>query len=256
VGRNGLAKNEGTRTRRVAKKLFIGSPFEGVARSIYQRFSPSRSYDRETTALMKRCLRKNSNCVDVGCYEGSVLHDILKLAPEGVHYAFEPLPAFYQEFASSYPEARLYNLALSDTEGKTTFQYVISNPGYSGLKPRSYPASEEIEQIEVETNLLDNIIPSDLPIHFIKIDVEGAELQVLKGAARTIHKNKPIILFEYEKGASDHYGVPQDAYDFLTKDCSLRVSTMKGWLKDEAALSRQEFGETFYQNAYIYFVAH
>ena len=76
--RNDLAKNEGSRTRRVAKRLFIGSP-------LYQRFSPSRSYDRETTVLMKRCLRKNSNCVDVGCYEGSVLREILKLAPEGVH---------------------------------------------------------------------------------------------------------------------------------------------------------------------------
>ena len=92
-------------------------------------------YDIQTLEVMKRVLRKDSNCVDVGCHNGSILKTMLRLAPNGYYFAFEPLPEMHQSLAKSFGKVtnlKLSDSALSDTEGTTTFQHVLSNPGYSG----------------------------------------------------------------------------------------------------------------------------
>ena len=55
------------------KKFILGSPLEGLARWLYLRLdqSPWSHYDRLTLAIMKRCLRPNSNCVDSGAPRGA-----------------------------------------------------------------------------------------------------------------------------------------------------------------------------------------
>lgn len=247
------------------KKLVIGTPFEDAARKTYKwvhnRFfedPTNASYNRQTVAIMKRVLSKDSNCVDVGSSIGDILREMLRFAPSGTHYAFEPLPSSYRRLVSSFPTVNVYNLALSDTAGEATFHHVISNAGYSGLRRRRYPREHEtIEEIKVKTDLLDNVIPESLPIHFIKIDVEGAELQILKGAIDLIRRNKPIVVFEHQLGAADFYGtMPEEVYDLLTAQCNLRVSLMECWLRSEDPLSRKEFVNQFHQRANFMFVAH
>jgi FkbM family methyltransferase len=96
-------------------------------------------YDIQTIEVMKRILRRDSSCVDVGCHQGSVLKEMLRFAPEATHFAFEPLPAMYESLLETFaglPNVHLYDYALSDTEGTTSFQHVISNPGYSGFRQR------------------------------------------------------------------------------------------------------------------------
>jgi FkbM family methyltransferase len=257
---------------RLAKKLVKGSLLEPPAHWVYTEFAArfaseevrrSIRYDRETTAVMRRVLRRDSNCVDVGCHLGFVLKEMLRVAPEGVHYAFEPLPDFYQHLvnsypAESYPNIRVYELALSEVAGETSFQNVVTRPAYSGLEPRRYDHEDVcIEQIKVRTDLLDNVIPPRLPIRFIKIDVEGAELQVLKGAVKTIRRNKPVVVFEHGLGASDHYGTtPEDVHDLLVKDCGLHVSLLGRWLRNEGPLTKEEFSNQYYQRLNFFFMAY
>ncbi len=143
-------------------------------------------------------------------------------------------------------------------KGETSFHHVVSNSGYSGFRKRRYDRPYEyVREITVEADLLDNIIPRTLPIHLIKIDVEGAELQVFKGAIRTIYRNKPIVIFEHGIGGADCYGTtPEDVYDLLTKECKLHISLMKDWLSNKHTLSRQEFVDQFYQHMNYYFMTH
>jgi FkbM family methyltransferase len=260
---------------RSVKELVKNTPFEGAARSVYKPLralyiwvSSSQEnrairYDKETLAVMERVLRKNSNCVDVGSHTGSILKEMLRFAPDGVHYAFEPLHSFCQQLvnscpSSTYPNVHMYEIALSDRAGQSSFQYVVTDPAYSGLRRRSYEQDKvHIEQIEVKTDLLDNIIAPELPIHFIKIDVEGAELQVLKGALGTIRKNKPVIVFEHGLGASEYYNArPEDVYDLLVKECGLNVSLLKAWLRNERSLTKEEFADHYYRHIDYYFMAH
>jgi FkbM family methyltransferase len=214
-------------------------------------------YDLETIDVMRRILRKDSNCVDVGCYKGAILQEILKLSPMGVHYAFEPIPELCQALKSRFPNVKISRAALSDTKGEMLFYDVVSSRAHSGLKSRNLEQTEEVHEITVPTDLLDNLIPSDMPIHFIKIDVEGAELLVLRGAVNTIRRNKPFIVFEHGLGGADYYNAfPQGIYDLLVKECGLHISLIKNWLGHAPPLSQKEFVNQFDQHKNYYFIAH
>lgn len=164
-------------------------------------------YDEQTVQVMSRVLRHDSTAVDIGCHKGSVLRDIIRLAPDGKHYAFEPIPHLADALRNKFPQVKVHQLALSDSQGTSTFQYVHDFPGRSGLRRRTYPRADvRIEEISVQTDRIDNIMSRDRKIDFIKIDVEGAELQVLSGAVDTCRRNRPVIIFEHGKGAADHYG--------------------------------------------------
>ncbi len=90
----------------------------------------------------------------------------------------------------------------------------------------------------------------------IKIDVEGAELEVLKGATETIKRCKPVIVFEHGLGASDHYGTTPDLIFDLVSGCGLKISTMYNWLHGNPELNKSSFSEQFYKKINYYFIAH
>lgn len=142
-------------------------------------------YDIQTIDVINNVLTETSNCIDVGCHKGSVLKEILQVAPKGVHFAFEPIPELYDALVSSFRKfdnVIFYKDALCDTQGQTKFHYVVSNPGYSGLRKRRYDSPDEvINEIMVTTDILDRVIPEKVRINFIKVDVEGAEQLVLRG---------------------------------------------------------------------------
>ena len=253
--------------REVLKNMISGTPFERIARQAYHAFNPpppspsvdptaqkNTAYDEQTVEVMRRSLSDDSNCVDVGCHNGAILKEMLRFAPRGSHYAFEPLPDLYQQLIQSFPGVKIFDVALSDSVGKASFNYVVSNAAYSGLKTRQYPTPDEaIEKIEVATDLLDNLVAE--VVSLIKIDVEGGELQVLRGAVNTIRNSKPVIIFEHGLGAADYYGTtPLDVYDVIT-ECGLNLSLMDDWLKGNRALTRDGFAARFYQGEF-YFMAH
>lgn len=219
-------------------------------------------YDMQTIEVMKRTLAHDSNAIDIGCHRGSMLLEMLKVSPAGRHFAFEPLPNMFAHLQADFganPHVSLHNLALSDASGSVTFQHVVTNPGYSGLRQRHYDReNEQIEEIQVRTERLDDIIPSKTDIRFIKIDVEGAELQVLRGSIDTIRRCKPVIVFEHGLGAADYYGTsPEEVFDLLVIDCGLRCFTMKHWLETGGGdfLDRLTFCDEFRSGRNYYFMA-
>lgn len=222
-------------------------------------FTKNQRYDAQTIRILRAICRPDSNCIDVGCHKGEMLDKILVSAPKGHHYCFEPLPDLYDALIDKkYPaNCFFHKTALSYEKGETSFNYVISNPSYSGILRRRYDRPEEEDTlITVETDLLDNIIPENQKIDFIKIDVEGAEMLVLKGAEKTIKRSKPIVVFEHGLGASDVYGTtPKQIFDFFQK-CDMHISLMKNWLDKKPPLSIEAFEEQFYQAKNYYFIAY
>jgi FkbM family methyltransferase len=216
-------------------------------------------YDHLTKLVIKKSLQHDSTCVDVGCHKGYILRMMMHYAPRGKFHAFEPLPDFYSELVDSFKtkNVKVYNTALSNKQGTATFNYVVSNPAYSGFIKRRYPDHEEEITITVNTDLLDNIFDHSQRVSFIKIDVEGAELQVLEGARNVIGRDKPIIVFEHGLGVADVYGIrPEDVYDLLYTKCGMRVSLLEDWLNNRQPLLKQEFHDQFYKSLNYYFVAH
>ena len=246
--------------RRAIRDFLLASPAAPMVEWVYLHFYPCKNarYDRQALKVMRRALHPDSNWVDVGAHRGSVTRSLLGFAPNGKCFAFEPIPEIFQALQKKYPQITVLPFALSDQEGEVSFQHVVSNPGYSGLKKRQYPADDfVINEITVATQRLDNIIPEDIEIDFIKIDVEGAEMGVLKGSVNTIRSGKPVIIFEHGLGGADYYGTrPDDVYDFLHDECGLELSLMVRWIKGMPQFSRQEFIDRFRTGADYYYIAY
>lgn len=220
----------------------------------------NQQYDRQTINIMQKVLKNDSNCIDVGCHKGEMLQLMLKYSPKGQHHGFEPIPFMYENLKKNFnlPNCHFYNLALSDNKGNTTFNYVVNQPAYSGIKKRNYDNKEvEIQEIKVELNKLDDVIPSGQKITLIKIDVEGAELGVLKGSTTIIKRDKPFVIFEHGKGASDFYGTtPNDIYSLLVEECGMKISLLKDFLSNASPLTRSQLVEQYEKGLNYYFIAH
>ena len=216
-------------------------------------------YDRLTQAIIAKVVKPDSICIDVGCHKGEILDLILKSAPKGGHYGFEPIPAMYDSLVLQYsPKNHIFPYALSDKEGSTTFQFVRNAPAYSGINKRSYDIENpNIEELTVPLKKLDSLIPENEKISLIKIDVEGGELGVLKGAKNVLLRNKPIVIFECGLGASNYYGTkPEDVYCFLIDEIGLKISLLSSWLKNKPALTKDGFCAIYHANSDYYFIAH
>lgn len=215
-------------------------------------------YDRLTKVILKDTLKTDSNCIDVGCHKGEILELMLQYAPNGTHFGFEPIPYLFNNLKFNYAgKAEIFPYALSDKSGKTSFNFVKNAPAYSGIKKRKYDVKvPDIEEIEVELKTIDEIIPTDKKIDFIKIDVEGGEFGVLKGAKALLLRDLPTILFESGKGASEFYGTtPQDLHRFITQEIGLKIFTFKGFTKKGNSITEEQFVNYFEMNTEYGFVA-
>lgn len=235
----------------------------GIERRMQQgRISRDSYYNALTDRIMRRRLHADSVCVDVGCHCGSILAIMKQYAPNGQFFAFEPIPHLYAGLVRKFADGNthLYELALSNTKETATFKHVVSNPGYSGLRERLYDRPEEkIEQLMVQTDRLDDVLRrmGSPPVDFIKIDVEGAEHLVMKGAERCIQTHRPIIVFEFGERSNGCYGVsPGGVFDYITNRLALRVSLLSDYLLGKAALTSRRFCEHYHQGSEYYFVAH
>jgi FkbM family methyltransferase len=153
---------------------------------------------RATSAILRRVLAPDANGVDVGAHAGDFLAELLQVAPRGRHTAIEPIPAMADRLRTTFPQATVHAAALSDSPGTATFQWVCGNPAFSGLVRRAdLPPAERTEPITVRVERLDDLIPAGTPVALVKIDVEGAEVNILRGADRVLRENRPWVLIEH-----------------------------------------------------------
>lgn len=240
----------------LVKEMVVGSPLEPLARAVYGWVSTTGRYDRETLQVMDRILRPNSNCIDIGCYKGDMLREMLRRSPRGCHFALEPIPEKFERLKTRFPTVNLHNVAASDRAGTATFHHVVSTPALSGLARRSCIKDQRVQEIRVPTARLDDLIPSDVAVRFIKLDVEGAELLVFRGAVELIRRCHPYIVFEHGIGGADELGAgPREVYDLLTEN-GLVISLMDDWLKGHSPLAREAFCQQFTSRENFYFMAH
>ncbi len=231
----------------VRKKL-IALPF-AISKNI--------AVDQLTFKVIKKYLNSFSNCIDVGCHKGEIMDYIIKFAPGGHHLGFEPIPYLYLDLLAKYKgKVTIHPYALGDTDGISNFNLVTSNPAYSGLIKRNYDKKEQDTSITVKVKRLDDIIPCETRIDFIKIDTEGGEYGVLKGAEKLIQRCKPMVLFEHGMGASEFYGTkPEMVFDFF-KNLEMHIFLLEEVLKDAPeALGKEAFEDQFYKKKSYIFIA-
>lgn len=159
------------------------------------------------------------HAVDVGANRGVWADCLARHCPRV--FAFEPNPKMFAFLSAACADNVLPSpLALSDQAGDAILHIPRTARGYSNqqasLARRADGKFSEFGKLRVVTTSLDDL---DLPpCGFIKIDVEGHEAAVLRGAHRLITRDRPVLLIEIEQR---HTGEPIEA--------SLRTVTALGY---------------------------
>jgi FkbM family methyltransferase len=151
-------------------------------------------------------LNNDSVFFDVGSNIGSFVLIANKTIKQEQIFAFEPIPILNKRLKLIFPEANFRNIALSNAKSKTQFKIPKINHTQfltRGTLNTNFVETNEsgFDLLTVQTNTLDNFcIEENIKrIDVIKIDVEGHEYEVIKGALKSIEKYKPILIIEIEQ---------------------------------------------------------
>ena len=245
--------------RNAVKQLLVGTAFEAPAKQLHYSLTRSKNslYDLHTIAIMRRVLRPDSVAVDIGAHEGSMLRHMVRLAPQGRHVAVEPIPEKAALLRKRFPNCRVVEAAVGAAPGTAAFVEVVDQPVYSGLvRRRDLAADTRTTSYEVKIETLDRIVPAEVPVAFVKIDVEGGEYGVFAGGVETLRRCRPVVVFECGLGGADSYGTsPEALHDLVREQAMLRIYTMSGWRAMQPPLDRASFAERFHRGLDFYFVA-
>ncbi len=157
--------------------------------------------------------------VDVGAHIGDYTYSLCRaIGPNGRVIAIEPQPDLARMLTKAVTKLQLpvtvVNCALSSKPGKATLRMPTENgaakQGFATLVPRI----EGGKSFDVQLRTLDDICQPAAKISFIKIDVEGHELEVLRGGEETLRTHRPNLLIEVEQR---HSTTPiAGTFDFVT----------------------------------------
>jgi FkbM family methyltransferase len=240
--------------RELLGRLVRGTPAEPLARALRRRFpakpSPDHAYDEQLVSVMTRVLAADSSCIDAGAHAGKFVRHMIDLAPRGRHVAFEPLPMYAARLRAGFPGVDVREQALADSAGTRAFRVV---PGEavqcSGFQRRPWDtyAEDGVELIDVEVVRLDDVV--DHSIRLLKVDVEGAELELFRGGREVLSRERPFVPFENSSDPAQIYGV-------LVEDAGLQLSLMNDWLAGRQPLSRDKFVDEALSTRNYFFLAH
>jgi FkbM family methyltransferase len=184
-----------------------------AAKTVAPRLFWRRKYDilrrlgesRPDVQLVASLCDPDRVSLDIGADVGEFT--IAMLASSRSVIAFEPRPAQAGELATMFgavgAAVRVEAVALSDKPGVTTMRVVESDPGRSTIDADNPlggaldAGGGAVASIDVPVKRLDDLRLDDIGL--VKIDVEGHELAVLRGATDTLTRNRPAVLVEAEE---------------------------------------------------------
>jgi FkbM family methyltransferase len=158
-------------------------------------------YEQAKHQALRHFIRPGMTFVDVGCNKGDFCLTASRLVgSSGRVLAFEPHPEncgwIRKSIAKNgYHNIDLYELALSDSND-TAQLHLGEQSGHHTLLAGQLRHEQGL--IEVQTRILDDLLEETKfcgTIDAIKIDVEGADIHVLRGAQKTLLRNHGIVVF-------------------------------------------------------------
>ena len=194
--------------------------------------------DGRMLRILRSVLRPDTNCIDIGCHYGSMLSRMTRLAPKGQHVAFEPTPAKVRFLKKKFPDVTIVETALGDEAGEVTFWVNNTQTGFSGLQRQG---QGEFTSLRVQCGRLDDLVPRDRRFGFVKVDVEGAELLVFRGAADFFARDRPYLLFECGPSGPSAFGFESaDLYREVVA-MGYEIFTARRWLESTRPVNEAEF---------------
>ncbi len=157
------------------------------------------TWEPEVTRAVRDLVRPGMNVALVGADVGYYVLLVASLNRTGTVFAVEPFPDHFRLLERNVRDngltnVRLYLIAAGTKEGTAR----LVNPGTESRIDSS--AGGDGAGFDVPVRRLDDALPPDLPpggrLDLVQIDVEGAELDVLRGMERLLERDRPVLLIE------------------------------------------------------------
>lgn len=182
-------------------------------------------YEPWVSNFIARCLKPGHVALDVGANIGChtlVMADAV--GETGCVLAFEPNPRILQRLHANlqvnrFDRVEVFPLALGDESGEASiFAPAETEPNQGLASMHRSNLGSGCDSVTVRVRMLDDIVRERKleRVDLIKLDVEGHELQVLKGASKTLEQFKPVLVFEFSDRQWRNGGfVPEQVEEWL-----------------------------------------
>lgn len=170
-------------------------------------------------------------------YDGDVVFDIGAnrghftrlfsdlVGPRGWVHAFEPVPSTFEVLRRTMQNTgglsnfALNRFAFGDSEGEATLHLPGDDDGQASMRTHeagSWRSPAGVQRYECRVTTLDLYAANSERLDFLKCDVEGAELPVMKGGASTLERLSPMLFLEVNPDWTKSFGYkPEDLVDWL-----------------------------------------
>lgn len=189
--------------------------------------------DRGKLALLLRELRPDSVLFDIGANVGVVTLAAASRAPHGKIHSFEPWPLHLKRLSANillngFRNIHVNPFALGKQERTSVLHIIDSvNTGMATLYPGDCSVPDQPNaQSRVSCRVLDDYVREKgvTRVDMIKIDVEGAELEVLQGGTQTLERFRPKIFLELNPGHLARAGASPGAVFELLRSYSYSIA--------------------------------
>ena len=200
-------------------------------------------------ALIRANTRPGDLVCDVGANKGSYLYWMARWADQAV--AFEPQPGLADYLRSVVSALRLRNVTVeqkgvSKQSGVLELYMPSANSPEASLMPIA-----GAETIQVPVVSLDEYFAPSRRVALLKVDVEGAELDVFKGAERILTQDRPVLLFECEQRHM-RTGTVMDCFQHLEargyQGWFIHGGALKPVAEFDLAVHQSQAGERFWRS--------
>lgn len=217
----------------------------GILRTAY--FYPERvgglANDQLATKLVTSICQSRKTFIDVGAHIGSIISEVAHRDPSIRIVAIEAIPEKTVNLRRKFPFVEFHDCAVGECTGEVSFFVNTRHSGSSSLGRPADADERSISEIRVPLRRLDELVSSN-DIDVIKIDVEGAELGVLRGSSKILNSSRPIIMFESWPRRDDGLGYTKEAlYQFLNLN-GYALLIPNRVAHDDPGLSQDEFIES------------
>jgi FkbM family methyltransferase len=182
---------------RICGETFAIRGDDDYLRNMGEEFEP------DTVTLFARLCAEDSRVLDIGANIGMTALALSRICPHGQIVAMEPVPRTFRYLRQNVSKSgarnvQIFNCALGSSEGSALMQGHSSNFACSFVADNyKIPAKDHFSQ-RVPVKRLDDMFP-DLPldrVDFMKVDVEGFELEVFAGARDILNAYRPVVFLE------------------------------------------------------------
>jgi FkbM family methyltransferase len=179
-------------------------------------------YEKNTNNILTEYIKEGDLVIEAGANSGTETLLISRLVGnDGKVFAFEPVPHIFDKLSlnlklNKISNVESHNIALGNNNDKIPFQINSINHPNQGMGTKLNIDFKNGDTIYVKQRTLDSFWESNCfneNIAFLKMDIQGGEFDLLKGAAKVLTNNRPKIFLEASKSWSNLEFI----YDLLIK---------------------------------------